>query len=355
MRRSGSQPPCTRASLTSPHDPVSSSASAATLGIDIGGTKVESALVDASGTIQARHRHPTDRDQGAGRVLDEVVRCVNECLSQSASEAAAAGVGVAGQVDSEAGVVRSAPNLGWTDVPLQSRLEEALGLPVTVANDVRAVTWGVWRHGAGRDISDLVVVFVGTGIGGGVVSGGEVLQGHQGLAGELGHTMIMPYGRACHCRNRGCWEAYAGGWALEERAQEAVRTDPEAGAALLEKAGGDVDDITGRSVHAAFEEGDPLAKRLVGATAEYLGLGLVGIVNTFNPERVVLGGGMIEGHPGYVDGAQRIVQRRALGPAVADLEVVAADLGGQAGVVGAATMARAASRESESRPAAPAC
>lgn len=154
---------------------------------------------------------------------------------------------------------------------------------------------------------------------------------------------------ACHCRNRGCWEAYAGGWALEERAREAVRTDPEAGAALREKAGGDLDDITGRTVHAAFEEGDPLAKRLVDVTAEYLGLGLVGVVNALNPKRVVLGGGMIEGHPAYVGQANRIVQRRALKAAVADLEVVASTLGGRAGVVGAATAARAARRAGDSQ------
>lgn len=317
------------------------STSSTTLGIDIGGTTVESALVDASGTIHAHHRHPTDANRGAERVLDDIVTCVDECLSQASSRAAAAGVGVAGQVDSAAGVVRSAPNLGWTDMPLQAKLEEALDLPVVVANDVRAITWGVWQHGAGRGSDDLIVVFVGTGIGGGVVSGGEVLEGHQGLAGELGHMTIMPYGRACHCRNHGCWEAYAGGWALEERAQEAVRTDPDAGSTLLERAGR-IDDITGRTVHAAFEEGDPLAKRLVDATAEYLGLGLVGIVNAFNPQRVVLGGGMIEGHPGYVDRAQRIVQRRALQAAVPELQIVASDLNGKAGVIGAATVARTA-------------
>jgi len=315
--------------------------SSVTLGIDIGGTKIESALVDASGTVQTRHRHPTDADQGAGQVLDDLVTCVRECLSGSTGEAVAVGAGVAGQVDAEAGVVRSAPNLGWTDVPLRAHLEEALGLPVRVANDVRAITWGVWQHGAGEGIDDLVVVFVGTGIGGGIVSDGAVLEGHQGLAGEVGHMTIMPYGRDCHCRNRGCWEAYAGGWALAERAQEAVRTDPEAGAALLDEAGGEVGKITGRTVHAAFAEGDPLAKRLVDATAEYLGIGLVGVVNALNPQRVVLGGGVIEGHPPYVDRAQGVVRRRALPAAVTDLEIVASDLRGQAGVIGAATMARA--------------
>jgi glucokinase len=208
-----------------------------------------------------------------------------------------------------------------------------------VANDVRAITWGVWQHGAGRSTDDLVVVFVGTGIGGGVVSGGEVLDGHRGVAGELGHVPLVPFGRSCHCPNEGCWEAYAGGWAIAERAQNAVRSNPEAGAALRERAGS-VDAITGRTVHAACDDGDPLATDLVAATGEYLGIGMTGVVNTVNPKRVVLGGGVIEGHPGYVDHVRDIVDERALQVATEDLEIVLSELGGQAGVVGAATMAR---------------
>ena len=312
--------------------------SASILGIDVGGTKVESALVDADGSVRTAHRHPTNADRGAHRVVDDIVRCVRSCLSQASRRAVAAGVGVAGQVDPETGVVRSAPSLDWREVPLRERLEDALDLPVTVANDVRAITHGVWTHGAGRGTDNLVVVFVGTGIGGGIVSDGHVLEGGQGLAGELGHTTLMPYGRSCRCRSRGCWEAYAGGWALGERARQAARTDPEAGAALIERAG-DVESITGRTVHEAYDEGDPLATRLVDATAEYLGLGLASVVNAVNPERVVLGGGVIEGHPSYAEEARRIVRAQALRPAADEVEIVTSELGGRAGTVGAATMA----------------
>ncbi|MFB6230191.1 MAG: ROK family protein [Salinibacter sp.] len=310
-----------------------------TLGIDIGGTKVESALVDPSGTVRTSHRHPTNADQGADRVINDIVDCVMECMSRAPEQAAAAGVGVAGQVDSEKGVVRTAPNLGWQNVALQKRLEDALGLPVAIANDVRAITWGVWQHGAGQGIDNLVVVFVGTGIGGGVVSDGHVLNGDRGLAGELGHTSLMPYGRSCRCPNRGCWEAYAGGWAIAERAREAARTDPDMGAALIDQAGR-IDNITGRTVHTVSEQGDPLATRIVNTTAEYLGLGLVGVVNAFNPRRVVLGGGVIEGHPSYVDEAHRIVKERGLQVATRGLKVVPSELNAHAGVVGAATVAR---------------
>jgi glucokinase len=313
--------------------------SAPILGIDVGGTKVESALVDATGSVLTFHRHPTNADRGAYRVIDDIVECVRGCLSQASSRAAAAGVGVAGQVDTETGVVRSAPSLGWREVPLQAHLEKALDLPVAVANDVRATTRGVWRHGAGRGADDLAVIFVGTGIGGGIVSDGQVLEGAHGLAGEVGHMVLMPYGRACQCRNRGCWEAYAGGWAIGERARQAVRTDPEAGQPLVERAG-DLDSATARTVHEAHREGDPLAARIVDATAEYLGIGLASVVNAVNPERVVLGGGVIEGHPPYVDHARQIVQKRALEAATDALEVVTSELGDRAGTVGAATTAR---------------
>lgn len=310
-----------------------------TLGIDLGGTKVEAALVDASGHVLQSHRHPTDAERGADRVIDDIVDCVIECLSGAPNRAAAAGIGVAGQVDAERGLVRTAPNLDWSNVPLQDRLEAALDLPVAVANDVRAITWGVWQHGAGRGVEDLVVIFVGTGIGGSVVSGGDMLEGDRGVAGELGHIPILPFGRSCHCPNDGCWEAYAGGWALAERAQEAVQAHPEAGAALRVRAGS-VDNITGRTVHAACADGDPLATDLVEATGEYLGIGMSGVVNAFNPARVVLGGGVIEGHPEYVDHVRRIVNERALQVTTDELEIVRSDLGGRAGVVGAATMAR---------------
>jgi len=264
---------------------------------------------------------------------------VRECLDQSANHATVAGIGVAGQVDPETGTVRSAPNLDWTDVPLQARVATALGMPVHVLNDVRAITWGVWQHGAGRGVDDLVAVFIGTGIGGGVISDGRMLHGHRGTAGEVGHTTLVAGGRDCHCPNRGCWEAYAGGWAIAERAQDAVREQPEAGQTLLDLAGS-LDAITGATVSDAVERNDPLAKQLTEATSQYLGAGMTSVVNTFNPERIVMGGGVIEGHPAHVDAVMQIIKERALPPARHQVEVVLSELGGQAGVVGAAAYAR---------------
>jgi len=216
---------------------------------------------------------------------------------------------------------------------------EALGLPVRVLNDVHAITWGVWQDGAGRGVDDLVAVFIGTGIGGGVISDGRLVRGHRGTAGEVGHTTLVAGGRDCHCPNRGCWEAYAGGWAIAERAQEAVRHNPEAGHVLLDLAGS-IEAITGRTVNEAVEQGDPLAQELTNATSRYLGAGMTSVVNAFNPARIVMGGGVIEGHPAHVNAVAETVRKRALPPARQKLEIVTSELGGRAGVVGAAAFAR---------------
>ncbi len=185
----------------------------------------------------ARERHPTNPEKGAEGVIADIIACVTDCMADLEHEGQALGIGVAGQVEASTGIVKYGTNLGWRDVPLKSELEKALGIPVVVTNDVRAALWGEWRHGAGKGVDDLVVLFVGTGIGGGVVSGGQVVEGCTNTAGELGHTTIVVDGRKCHCPNHGCLEAYAGGWAIAERAQEAIRTDPQAGQILIERAG----------------------------------------------------------------------------------------------------------------------
>ncbi|TFG54548.1 MAG: ROK family protein [Candidatus Aminicenantes bacterium] len=309
-----------------------------TLGVDLGGTKVETALVDEQGHVLSSHREPTHPDRGAKKIIDDIVNCVVRCLDKGAGQAAALGIGVAGQID-RTGVVRASPNLRWENVPLKKLLEEKVRMPVVVINDVRAALWGEWRHGAGRGTDDLIVVFVGTGIGGGVVSGGRVLEGCGNAAGELGHMVIVRDGRKCHCPNRGCLEAYAGGWAIAERAQTAVGSDPAAGQRLTFLAGR-VEDITAGTVAQAFDEGDDLARRLVAETADLLGQGLVSIVNAFNPCRLILGGGVIEGIPVMLPIVERVVRERALSAASDGLQIIRAALGNEAGIVGAAALAR---------------
>jgi glucokinase len=310
-----------------------------TLGVDLGGTKVLTALVDIDGRILASHKRPTDARHGPDAVIADVVACVRDCLGDASDRATGLGIGVAGQVDTRTGTVSYAPNLGWQDVTLGSALASAIDLPVVVANDVRAAAVGEWRHGSGTGATDLMALFVGTGIGGAVVTDGRLLEGSVGAAGELGHTMLVAGGRSCHCPNTGCFEAYAAGWAIAERARDAVRADPKSGVPLTDLAGS-IDGITAEHVTELYRGGDDLSSRLVEETGRYVAAGATGLVNAFNSEIVVLGGGVIEALPEIVTVVQEHVHRFALPAARDAVRIERASLAGSAGVVGAAVLAR---------------
>ncbi len=307
------------------------------VGVDLGGTKVETALVDSNGEVVSSHRSPTHPEKGADAIVEEIAICVEHCLSKGKKKAQALGVGIAAQVD-QSGLIRHSPNLGWTDFPLGVKLEERLGLPVIVNNDVRAAAMGEWQYGAGKGADDLVVVFVGTGIGGGVISGGRLLEGCSHTAAELGHTTLIVDGRKCHCPNRGCLEAYASGWAIAERAQEAAQAKPRAGKKLISLAG-NIDRITAAVVSQAYYDEDPLALQLFMETAHYLSSGLVSVVNAFNPCLLILGGGVIEGLPELLPIVDGEIRKKALQTALESLNIVKAALGKESGIVGAAALA----------------
>ncbi len=310
----------------------------ASLGVDLGGTKIAVGVVDARGRILDSERMPTRPERPAPEVIDDIVACVRSRWSDRLPASRPLGVGVAGQVGSN-GAVLFGPNLDWHDVPLRARLANALGRPVSVLNDVQAATYGEWRYGAGRGTDDLVCVFVGTGIGGGIVADGHLRHGATGTAGEIGHLTVQRNGRKCRCPNSGCLEAYAGGWAIAERAREALATDPRGGERLLSLAG-EASAVTSKTVEQAYSSGDALARALVDETMGYLACGLVSIVNGFNPKIVVLGGGVLEGFLALVPSLAEAVKARALPAAAEGLAIVPARLGGESGLVGAATYAR---------------
>jgi len=307
--------------------------------VDLGGTKSIVAHVDALGKIHRKLRLPTRASRGPATVKAEIVAAVREVVHTANRPPAGVGVGVAGQVDARSGAVRFAPNLGWIDEPLKEDLKKALKLPVFVTNDVRAATWGEWLHGAGRGYDDLICVFVGTGIGGGVVSGRRVMTGCSNTAGELGHITIDLNGPSCRCGNRGCMEAIAGGWAIARQARKSIASDPKAGQILLEKAGGEPEQITAKVVMEAAKAGDALALRLVDRIAQALAAGAASLVNAFNPCRLILGGGVIEGYPELVKRVAERIEPRALPAARAPLTIVRAQLHNNAGVIGAASLA----------------
>lgn len=314
-------------------------ASGLAIGIDVGGTKVAAGVVDPEGRVLARARRPSPTTD-VRAVEDAVTTCVDE-LRGAHPAVVAVGVGAAGFVDAAQEVVLFAPNLAWRDEPLRARLAARLGLPVTVDNDANAAGWAEHRFGAGRGVRDLVVLTIGTGIGGAVLLGGRLHRGSAGVAGEPGHVRVVPDGRRCGCGNRGCWEQYCSGRALVVEAREVAGVRPLEAARLLELADGAAGDITGPVVTEAAREGDPVALECFGVVGRWLGQGLADLAALLDPERFVIGGGVIDAGdlllgPAREEYAARLVGRgtRPLAP------IVAAALGPEAGLVGAADLAR---------------
>lgn len=309
------------------------------IGVDLGGTKIALGKVDEEGHLLELVRYDTETQSGYGAVVNQVVKGIRQLMGQGATYIAGVGIGVAGQVDTATGAVVFAPNLYWHDVPLLADVKKACEVPVTVTNDVRAVLWGEWLFGAGRGSEDLLCVFVGTGIGGGIICRGRVVEGCSNTAGEIGHMTVDLNGPLCKCGNRGCMEALAGGWAIAGKAQEIVKADPALGGMILEMAGGNVEDITARTIARAFHAGDKLAQKIVDEAADALAAGISALVNAVNPCRVILGGGVIDGMPEMVARIDKGVRVRALGAATSRLTVCLSSLGSEAGIIGAAALA----------------
>ncbi|MFQ5574041.1 MAG: ROK family protein [Terriglobia bacterium] len=309
------------------------------IGVDLGGTKTAVGLVGSDG-VEVIRRVETRPERGPDAVVADIVSLIDEVGRDGREKPAALGVGVAGQVSRD-GVVVAAPNLPFKNEPLRQKLQDAIGLRVVVQNDVKAAAFGEWTAGAGRDVEDLVVVFVGTGVGGGVISGSRLLQGCHNNFGELGHITLVAGGRRCRCRNSGCIEAYCGGWAIAEIARAAVKEDPSRGSGLLKHSRGG-DSLTASTVGEACRNGDPLAREIMENVGRHLGAGLVGIVNAFNPCLLVLGGGVIEGTPELIEKVRSTIDSNALEANLRGMKLEKAELGGSAGIIGAAALAQAA-------------
>ncbi|MDR3569152.1 MAG: ROK family protein [Syntrophobacteraceae bacterium] len=309
------------------------------IGIDLGGTKIALGRVDEEGALQELVRYRTRTQDGYGAVIAQVVEGVRRLAKGAETRVSGIGIGVAGQVDPASGAVIFGPNLDWHDVPLRKDLEKACAMPVVVTNDVRAATWGEWLFGAGRGVRDLVCVFVGTGIGGGIVCGAKLLEGCSNTAGEIGHIRVDVNGPLCNCGARGCMEALAGGWGLARSAGQSVAADPVRGRKILEMAGGNLQNISAKIVVQAWREGDPLALGVIEAAMRALGAGVATLVNAINPCMIILGGGIAEGMPELLSRVESEVRGSALPAATSRLVFRAAELGNQAGIIGAAALA----------------
>lgn len=296
-----------------------------TLGIDLGGTTTSLAVVDARNNVIAKRSFPTRAEAGFDDVLGRIREAAAAALEKY--QCIAVGVAAAAQVDVEAGVLVASPNLRFANQPLAARLRDALGLPVTVENDVSAAAYGEYLA-APEAREPLLAVFVGTGVGGGLVAGGEVFRGADGFAAEIGHVPVVPAGgEPCGCGRRGCVEAYAGGSAVVRRAN--ARRSPETPAFA---------DVDGVAAAAAAGEGG--CRDILEEAAEYLGVALAAAVNLLNPGTLVMGGGVARAWPPLVPRALDRMKESALPPALASLATREALLGPWAGAIGAAALAR---------------
>lgn len=313
-------------------------------GVDLGGTNLKLGLVSAEGELLLRHSAATEADRGPDHVLVRIadaVRALCDAAPIGLADVSAVGLGAPGLVDWKAGVVVFAPNLsGWRDVPARDRLHQNLDRPVVLENDANAAAYGEFRCGAGRDVRNLVLLTLGTGIGGGIVLDGGLFRGPTDTGAELGHIIIRHGGRQCGCGNRGCLEAYASATAVVARMGERIEAGPGTpGSALAERP-----DFTCRDVFEAAQKGDALAKRIVEETADYLASGITSILHILNPEMVVLTGGMRGAGDSFLNEVRRRVRETAFERASSACEICWSTLGGDAGILGAALAAEAFDR-----------
>jgi glucokinase len=315
-----------------------------TIGIDIGGTKVLAGVVDSNGNVVEQQRRAT-LGHDVSAVEDTIVALVGDLSTRH--DVAAVGIGAAGFVDASRSTVTFSPHLAWRNEPLRARVASRIHLPVVVDNDGNTSALGESRFGAGAGHRFAVCVTLGTGIGGALVLDGRVYRGANGMAGEFGHMQVVEDGHRCPCGNRGCWEQYASGNALEREARELVAQGSPVAHRLSEICRGDPDKLLGPMVTEAAREGDPLSIELLADVGRWLGVGLAGLAAAFDPSCVIVGGGVSDAGDLLLEPTRRAMVRSLTGRGFRpDPPVYAAALGPSAGFIGAADMARSAARRS---------
>jgi len=317
------------------------SASRYVIGVDLGGTNIVSLLMSEKGEIIARDTRPTLAKEGKKKVISQIVSSARKIIRESESELgisskfiSGVGIGSPGPLNTRKGVIHFAPNLiGWTNVPIVDILAGELNLPVFLENDANAAALAEWWRGAGKDVDNLVLFTLGTGIGGGIIINGEVLHGASDTAAELGHMIIHEGGLLCGCGKKGCLEAYASATGVVKRTLIALKEGKKT--ILTDLVQNQLENISCELVFKAAEKGDSLSKWIVEGTARYLGIGIANIVNIMNPEIVILSGGMIAGGDRLFRPARKHVRENIFAPAQ-EVKIVPAALAGNAGAIGAA-------------------
>jgi len=308
------------------------------IGVDIGGTKTAIGLIEADGSVVRSIVAPTpSRDSEA--LFATVHAGIEQMMGDD--DVTAVGVGVAGLVNESGNTVVFAPHLAWRGEDVAGRLQTLTGLPVEVDNDVAATAWAEFTFGAGQGADPLLVVTVGTGLGGGIVIDGHLMRGATGASGEVGHVPFVPHGHLCGCGAHGCWEQYASGSALTRAAREFVSSESSEAAALREACNGDIDQLVGSMVTDLAVAGDHASIRIIADVGHALGEGLAGVVAILDPARIVVGGGAAQAGDLLLDPARAALAARLVGAAYRVLPpIVEAACGEQAAMIGAAELAR---------------
>lgn len=310
------------------------------IGIDVGGTNVKIALVDGEGKIIYSNSVPTYAQMGYEYTVNNIKQAIRDLMKETntdAKEIEGIGFDFPGQVDYKTGVVKLAPNIpGWVNVPIAQMIEEEFNIPTRIDNDVRCAALGELKFGAGKGCENFVCITVGTGIGSGLVINGQLVRGAANAAGEIGHIKLqMNGGPICGCGDTGCLEAFASGPSIVAMAQEYLKGGKST--KFREMAGAD-GEITPYIVAKAAEAGDPVAKRIFEIVGTYIGMGLVSVINLLNPEKVIIGGGVAAAGDLLLDPIRKTIKERAMVVAGNSVEIVPAELGNSAGVIGASML-----------------
>ncbi|MGW3571821.1 ROK family glucokinase [Streptomyces sp. NPDC000941] len=308
-----------------------------TIGVDIGGTKIAAGVVDEEGSILETCKVSTP--QTPEGVVDAIAGAVREVSTGHDIEAV--GIGAAGYVDDKRATVLFAPNINWRHEALKDKVEQRVGLPVVVENDANAAAWGEYRFGAGQGHDDVVCITLGTGLGGGIIIGGKLHRGRFGVAAEFGHIRVVPDGLLCGCGSQGCWEQYASGRALVRYAKQRANATPESAEVLLALGDGTPEGIQGKHISDAARQGDPVAIDSFRELARWAGAGLADLASLFDPSAFIVGGGVSDEGDLVLEPIRKSFRRWLVGNQWRPhAQVLAAQLGGKAGLVGAADLAR---------------
>ncbi|MEW6303266.1 MAG: ROK family protein [Verrucomicrobiota bacterium] len=312
------------------------------IGVDLGGTKILAGVFDEQLKLVGQYKMSTKAQRGPEGVIERITRCVKDVIDEcdlDLKQIRGIGIGAPGAVDPEKGTVIFAPNLAWEDVPLKKALEKELDAPVFVENDCNICTLGVYEAELKGKPRNMVGIFLGTGIGGGLILEGKMYAGFNRTAGEIGHMVIEVGGPKCGCGNRGCFEALASRTAIFRKIQTAVKEGQKT--VLTDMLGENLDDMRSGDLRKAIKRGDKFVEHIIEEAAEYTGIAVANLINVFNPDTVILGGGIMEQ---LEEEMMAIIVETARDYALAGtdkgIDIIASKLGDMAGITGGAVLAR---------------